>query len=79
MEGRKGSSGLTSAATTERMLYNTHYYDYDYYHHSANEYFVSPQSGIALKYVEENTTVYYESAASLSRSFCFDNAFILRM
>jgi hypothetical protein len=64
------------------MLYIlAHYYDH-HYHHSAMINMYLPKPGFALGVCQEKQIlrVYYESApASLSRSFCFDNAFILRM
>jgi hypothetical protein len=75
---------MTSAATTENPCYIIllHYHDY-HYHHSAMFilYLLSQELHWGTVCQRKHTMrVYYESAAaSLSRSFCFDKAFILRM
>jgi len=67
---------------TENLCYIilAHYHDYHYHHSAMIILYLLSQELHWDMLKETHMRVYYESAAaSLSRSFCFDNTFILRM
>ena len=82
MEGRKRPSSLTTTTSWKKhaIIFRTIIIVYHHHHHSVMI-IVSLETGIALGCVKKtHVRVYYESvAASLSRSFCFDSTFILRI